>query len=142
MREMILAFAGSLSAGVLFNVKSKNLFWIGLSGMLGWMVFSRLHKTTGGIIIPTFLGAVAVGLFSESMARIIKSPATVFSVSGIFPLVPGIGAYTTVQLIVDNKLAEATSKAVETLASAAAIAMGIMLVFAVFRFASKLAEQN
>jgi len=141
MSEIVLAFAGSLCAGILFNVKKTNLIWTGLSGTLGWIAYSWLYGITGEIILPTFVGAVIVGLFSESAARILKSPVTVFSISGIFPLVPGIAAYNTVQYIVENRLADAAGKAIETLASAVAIAFGIMLVAAVFRFLRKLREK-
>lgn len=133
----MLAFIGSLCAGILFNVRRKNLIWVGLSGTAGWIAYSVLYKATGAIIVSTFVGAVAVGLFSESLARITKSPATVFSISGIFPLVPGIGAYTTVQYVVEDKLSQAAGKAIETVASAAAIAFGIMLIYAGFRIITR-----
>lgn len=134
MLDLLLAFVGSLCAGILFNVKKRNLFLTGLSGLCGWLAFSLVYGLTHEIMLPTFLGAVAVGLFSESMARVTRSPATVFSISGIFPLVPGIAAYNAVQYIVENKLTEAAGKAVETVASAGALAFGIMLITAVFRF--------
>lgn len=141
MREIILAFAGSLCAGVLFNVKRKNLLWAGLSGALGWIVYVLLRNGTG-VIVATFVGAVFVGLFSETMARLIKSPSTVFSIPGIFPLVPGIGAYTTVRYILEDRLNDAAGMAIETALSGAAIAFGIMIVFAVFRIITKPASKN
>lgn len=141
MRDIILAFFGSLCAGVLFNVKKSNLFWTGLSGVFGEIAFIWFYSITGEIILPSFAGAVAVGLYSESAARVLKSPSTVFSISGIFPLVPGVAAYNTIQLIVEDHLAEAGNKAFETIASAGAIAFGIMMITAVFRFVTKLKEQ-
>jgi uncharacterized membrane protein YjjB (DUF3815 family) len=82
--------------------------------------------------------AVAVGVYSEAAAIILKSPATIFSIPGIFPLVPGIAAYTTVQYIAENKLASAANEAITTAASAGAIAFGIMVVYAVFRYSSRI----
>lgn len=140
--QLILAFIGSLCAGILFNVRKEKLFWAGLSGALGWITYSLLHTVTGAVIIPIFLGAVVVGLYSESAARILKTPVTVFSISGIFPLVPGITAYTAMQYLVENRLEEAAGKIVETLASAFAIAFGLMLITAIFRFSSRLREQK
>lgn len=142
MLQIVMAFTASLCAGILFNVRRKNLFWTGLSGALGWMAYSWLHRILGTVIFPTFIGAVVVGLYSESAARLLRSPATVFSISGIFPLVPGMIAYTAVQYLVENKLPEAAGKTVETLASAFAIAFGLMLITAVFRFASRLRERK
>lgn len=136
MRKLLLAFIVGLCPGIVFNVSKRNLLWIGFSGTLGWLVFSWVSNNAGGVIQATFWGAVAVGLYSEIMARIVKSPATVFSVSGIFPLVPGIPAYNTVQYLVENKVIDAAGKGLETIASAGAIAFGILLMSSLFRLPS------
>lgn len=141
MGNLVLAFIGSMCSGILLNVKRNNLIWVAVSGTLGYLVFSLVNNAKGQIILATFAGAVAVGFYSEIMARLLKSPSTVFSVIGIFPLVPGIAAYNTVQLLVENKLTEAAGKGLETIASAGAIAFGIMLMTALFRFATKFNER-
>ncbi len=138
MRELILAFFGSLCPAILFNVKKERFFWVGLSGAIGWAAFTGLGVITGQVVLPTFVGALFVGLYSETMARIIKTPALVFSVSGIFPLVPGLGAYQTVRFMVDGKLPDAASKGIETVASAGAIALGIMFMSALFKVVKRL----
>ena len=137
MVEFLLAFAGSFCAGLLFNVKGRSLFWVGLSGMAGWVVYISASKVSGQAVFSIFAGAIAVGLFSESMARILKIPATVFSIPGIFPLVPGIAAYETIQYLLSDKVQEAGGKMAETLAGAGAIAFGILLVTALFKVTSR-----
>ncbi len=139
---VVWAFIGSLCAGMLFNVSRKNLFWSGLAGTLGWLIFAGVYEVIPNKVLATFFGAAGVGVFSELMARVLKSPATVFSVPGVFTIVPGIAAYQTVQYVVDNKLGEAAVRAVETMASAGAIAFGILLVTSVFRFAARLKEKR
>ncbi|MDP4094893.1 MAG: threonine/serine exporter family protein [Bacillota bacterium] len=138
MKELIFSFVGSFSAGIIFNVAAKKLIWIGFSGAIGWIVYSLLYSSAGSLIFSTFAGAIAVGIYSESMARLVKSPSTIFSIPGIFPLVPGITAYTTVQYMVENNLSGAASKAVETAASAGAIAFGIMIIYGLFRLVHKI----
>lgn len=134
MGELALAFAGSFCAGLLFNVRGGKLFWTGLSGMLGWAVYSWLYASTGHSIAAIFAGAVLVGVYSESAARLLKSPSTIFSIPGIFPIVPGIAAYQSIQYLAENKLPQAGATVVETLAGAGAIAFGILLVTAIFRY--------
>jgi len=138
---VVWAFIGSLCAGMLFNISKKNLFWSGLAGTLGWLMFAGVYEVIPNKVLATFFGAAGVGVFSELMARIRKSPATVFSVPGIFAIVPGIAAYQTVQYVVDNQMEKAAISAVETMASAGAIAFGILLVTSVFRFAARLKEK-
>lgn len=137
MQAFILAFLGSVSAGLIFNVKGFKLFFTGLSGVAGWMVYTSLLYFSGHSIMSIFAGAIAVGIYSESAARFLKTPSTVFSIPGIFPIVPGIAAYETIQLISANDLFNAGGKMVETMAGAGAIAFGILLVTAAFRFVSK-----
>jgi uncharacterized membrane protein YjjB (DUF3815 family) len=137
MKELLLAFAGSFCAGLLFNVRGKRLVWTGLSGTSGWMVYILVLSMNGRVILSIFAGAVAVGIFSETAARVVKAPSTIFSIPGIFPIVPGIAAYESIQFLVENKLPEAGGKIVETLSGAGAIAFGILMVTALFRLLSK-----
>jgi uncharacterized membrane protein YjjB (DUF3815 family) len=137
MKELLLAFTGSFCAALLFNVKGKRLFWSGISGIAGWMVYIWILSLTGQSILSIFAGAVAVGIISESSARLVKAPSTIFSIPGIFPIVPGIAAYESIQYLAENKLPEAGGKIVETLAGAGAIAFGILLVTALFRLFTK-----
>lgn len=141
MRELVLAFFGSLCPAMLFNVNKNRFFWVGLSGALGWIAYVWLNALTHQVILSTFAGALFVGLYSETMARIVKTPALVFSVSGIFPLVPGIGAYYTAQHIVANDLQAAASKGIETVASAGAIALGIMFMSAFFKVITRIKQR-
>ncbi len=137
MQTSILAFIGSFCAGILFNVKSFKLFFAGLSGLSGWLVYLLILYLSNHTIIAIFAGAIAVGIFSETAARVLKTPSTIFSIPGIFPLVPGIAAYESIRLLSSNDLYSAGGKLVETLAGAGAIAFGILLVTAMFRFFAK-----
>lgn len=133
IRDMVLAFIGSLCPAVLFNAERKKFFWVGLSGAIGWVVFKWMDNLTGRVILSTFAGALAVGIYSEIMARLLKSPSTVFSILGVFPLVPGLGAYNTAKFIVEGNLTQASASGIETIGSAGAIAIGIMVISAAFR---------
>lgn len=90
--------------------------------------------------MASFVGAFIVGIYSEIMARSLKTPAVQFSIPGIFPLVPGITAYTTVRYIVEQNSSKAYLKGMETIAVGGAIAFGIMMSSATFRFISNVME--
>jgi len=133
MEEIVLAFIASVCPGIMYNVTRRNLLWVGISGMLGWITYAWILEVTGNVVFSSFLGAIIVGLYSESVARILKAPAMVFSIPGIFPLVPGIAIYNSTQYISENKLLEAANTGIQAIACSAAIAFGILLVSAVFR---------
>jgi uncharacterized membrane protein YjjB (DUF3815 family) len=81
-----------------------------------------------------FVAALVISLISEILAKILKTPSTVFYIPSLFPIVPGISAYYTVLYIIDNKIIEATYQGLETLGSAGAIAFGILLISTIFRY--------
>ncbi len=133
MGEIILAFIASICPGIMYNVTRRNLLWVGLSGMLGWITYAGMLESTENVIFSSFFGAIVVGLYSESVARLRKAPAMVFSIPGIFPLVPGIAIYNSTQYIAENNLLESANTGIQAIASAAAIACGILLTSAIFR---------
>lgn len=142
MADFLLAFLGSFCGGIIFNIQRKNLIWAGICGGLSWITFLFTYQHTRGIVFSTFVGAVVVGLYSETMARVLKTPAFVFSIPGIFPLVPGAGAYFTVLYLVENDYSKAGIKAIETAAIAGAIAFGILFTTTLFQFVMKIKEKS
>jgi len=142
IRTVLLAFIGSVTSGLLFNIKGRKLIFAGVSGLVGSAVYTLLNQFTEYSIFSIFIGAIAVGLYSETAARLLKSPSTVFSIPGILPLVPGITAYEMAQFIMNNEPDAATGKLIETVEGAGAIAFGIMIVTAVFRFISRVKKMK
>ena len=141
MGEIFLAYIASLCTGIMYNER-KNLLCVGLSGMIGWITYAWMLESSGNVIFSSFLGAVLVGLYSESVARLRKAPAMVFSIPGIFPLVPGIAIYNSTQYIAENNLLEAANTVIEAISCAGAIACGILMTSAVFRIVKKRRTQK
>lgn len=134
LMSFLLAFAGTMIPAIVLHVERKLLPWAGLCGGLGYVVSVM---ATPGFGIPgylqVFLGAVVVALLSEILARRLKTPALTFCIPAIFPLVPGIGAYQTMQLTVSQQWQKAAASGVSTAAATFSIAFGLMLVSAFFR---------
>lgn len=137
MREFVLAFVGSYGPAILFNIERKNLIWAGLCGATGWAAYKSILTLSGSGIFAVFGAALVISLISEVMAKILKTPSTVFYIPSLFPIVPGISAYQTVLYIIDKKIMEATYKGLETLGSAGAIAFGILLISTIFRYINR-----
>ncbi|MCX7773855.1 MAG: threonine/serine exporter family protein [Clostridia bacterium] len=138
IKYFILAFVGSIAPAMVINIEKRILLWAGLGGALGFCIALALHPDSLSLsVTQTFVGTVVVGIYSELMAKYLKAPSTVFCVPGIFPLVPGVTAYQTVQSLVENKTQQATIYALNTVFKAFTIAFGIMIVTALFRFVRK-----
>lgn len=136
MEFLLLGFLGSIASGLNFNVKGYKLIFTGLSGVTGLLAFTIAMRLTNHSIISTFIGALLVGFYSETAARLLRSPSTVFSIPGILPLVPGTTAYEAVRYLTNGDLNNASGKIVAVINGAGAIAFGILLVTAIFRFLS------
>ena len=137
----LLAFLASYLPAILFNIERKNLFWAGLAGAFGWIGYANILAASGRPALAVFCGAAIVTIYGEIMARILKTPASVFFLTGIYPLVPGINAFYIVQYAIEGKINETFYSIIDTITLAGAIAFGIMLVSTSFQFGTKLKER-
>lgn len=138
IKQIVLAFFGSLFFAVLFNIDRKKLILAGLCGSIGWAVYLLIFKLTGSPTMSSFTGSFIVGIYSELMAKRYKAPAPQFSIPGIFPLVPGLTAINAVRHLVEKSNAEALSATLLTISVGGAIGFGIMLSTTTFRLLFKI----
>ena len=122
------AFLSSIGFGILFNIRGKNLIIASLGGALGWFTYLSSGSLQSSEIFSLFLASMVVSIYSEIMARVYKSPVTIFILCGIIPLVPGGGMYFATLEAVKGNLSLAMSKGIQTLFSAGSIAIGIVFV--------------
>ena len=142
-KYFVLAFIGSIAPAVVINIERRLLLWAGLGGALGFCVALSFNPFSLSLSVSQiFIGTIVVGLYSELMAKHLKKPSTVFVIPGIFPLVPGVTAYQTMQSLVENKTQESLFFAVNTVLKAFTIAFGIMIVTAFFRFIRKVRKHT
>ena len=142
IKQIILAFFGSVFPVILFNIDRKKIIWTGFCGAAGWATYLVVYKYKYSSIAASFAGSFIVGIYSEFMARKLKTPAVQFSIPGIFPLVPGITAYNTISHMVEQKYSLAYSTSIQTIAVGGSIAFGIMLSSTTFRFMSQIIRPN
>lgn len=127
--EFFAAYAGTIAFALLFQVPKQYYGYCGLTGACGWFFYELTLLFIGSTSIATFLAAVLVVFLSRLLAVRMRCPVTVFLIAGIFPLVPGAGIYWTAYYVVTNDLNEAGTRGFLTLKIAAAIVLGILLVF-------------
>lgn len=123
----IYAFFSTIGFAVLFNIPRRQLVYAGLSGMLGWLVYTLALSQSQNPILANFFGGLAAGLSGEIFARMRKQPATLFVVPGIIPLVPGYGLYYTMSAIIVKDYQTAVSVGFEASLIAIAIASAIII---------------
>jgi uncharacterized membrane protein YjjB (DUF3815 family) len=122
------ALLSSLGFGIIFNIRGKNLFFASLGGGLAWFLYSISINYGFSMLFALFMGSLVCSVYSEVMARILKTPVTIFMICAIIPLVPGAGMYYTMFETTMGNIDKALSLGIETIGSAGAIAVATVLV--------------
>ncbi|RRD94025.1 threonine/serine exporter [Clostridiales bacterium COT073_COT-073] len=126
--QVLAAFAASYYAGILFRSSKAQLFLAGLLGAGGWAVYLFALSLSLSVFTSTFLASVFISALSVILSRIRKTPVTAFQVIAIFPIVPGIGMYNISYSVVTSDYPAAITYFFSTMQTAAAIALGILIV--------------
>lgn len=131
--QIVASFFGTLGFGFLFNIRGKKLIYSAIGGMLSWALFLVL-----GLVIPSepiryFLVSLCSTAYAEILARVLKTPATTFSIITLIPLVPGGALYHTATFAMNGDLSEFIVKLVYTAQLSLALSLGIVVMTAIFR---------
>lgn len=127
----LFSFMGTLSFAILFNIKGEKLFWAALGGGISWFFYLLLLHFNSSHLESLFFAAIIGGIFSEVMARLLKTTVTTFVICTIIPLVPGSGMYYTMLEIIQGNGNNSLSMGSETIANAGAIAVGLVFISSV-----------
>ncbi len=127
--QFVVAMVATISFGITFQVGRRHYWTCGFVGAVGWTIYIAC-TTLGGMTAPmaTLIATLPLAALSRFFAIRHKAPITVFLLTGIFPLVPGAGIYYTAYYFLRNDRALCTSKGIETLKVAVALALGIAIV--------------
>lgn len=131
--QVVSAFVGVVAVAILFQVPKKHLFLAGLTGAAGWAVELVAEHIKGNAILSAFFAALLVAVLSQIFARVSKAPVTVYLVTGILPLVPGVGMYRTVYYLLQNNREQTSFYLSYTLQIAGMIALAIFVVESFFK---------
>ena len=111
-----------------------------LTGMVSWLVYLALADWS--TISRFLLATIAAATLAELFARIYKTPATIFLIIGIIPLVPGGGIYYTMEALINNNMPQFVRNGMETAACAGTIAVGCSLVSSTARILTMLRHRR
>ena len=132
----IFCFIACFGFSILFNVHGIGALLCSLGGTISWVVYLLVLETGQGDIAAYFWSALAASVLSEIYARLRKIPAISYLVISIFPLIPGAGAYYTMNYAVQGKMGLFASQGLHTTAIAGILAVGILLGSTTFRMYS------
>lgn len=131
----LYSLAASFAFLVIFEVRDKKALIAGsIGGALGWLAYDLTQLIEGVYyLVPYFIAALVLTAYSETMARLLKKPATVFLIGALFPLVPGTGIYQSMVYFVSGKQDAFFQSLRETLAVTGTLVAGMFFVSTIIR---------
>ena len=126
--ESFLTILGCIGFGILFNIRGKKIFFASIGGGISGFFYLIFLKYTNSTVISLFIASISCSIYSEILARYLKTPVTTIVISSIIPLVPGAGMYYTMFEAIQGNISKAVELGLNTFASAGSIALGVIFV--------------
>jgi len=125
--QVLASFVGSFGFAVLYNLRGRKLCMAGISGMVSWIAY-----LVASVFAANLAAAAVATVYAETMARILKTPVTVFLITGIIPLVPGGNLYYTMNYVLAKQWHLSSLYGQKTILIAIAVAAGIMIASSIY----------
>lgn len=140
--QLIAGLIGSLCFGILFNMRGKKLFSTAFGGFMSWGLFLIISHFISSEAINYFIVASVVSLYSEIMAKVLKTPSAPLVTTSLIPLIPGSSLYYTMAYVFENDFEMGFEKAITTLKLASALALGIIVVTSISQMLLKYTKEK
>ena len=128
--QIATAFLGSLGFALLFGLRRRYVLPAAVGGMLSWAVYLLLSRFLPSAFLSCLVASACAVLYAELLAHLLRTPATVFVIPAVIPLVPGSSLYYAMSCVVQKDFAAAREYGMTTLEFSLAIAAGMSFVLA------------
>lgn len=109
---------------IVLNVQRSMLLPGGILGMAVWLIYLLLKEPTN-VIVATFIAAIIGSCVSQILSIFYKTPAVVFILAILAPLVPGYLSYRTTAFFVTGDYNKALASATLVVMLALVISIGM-----------------
>ncbi|MGL5152520.1 MAG: threonine/serine exporter family protein [Clostridium sp.] len=132
--KVFISFLSAFGFGIIFNIRGKKLIYAAIGGGLSWLFYEIGLLFNFSELNALFFSSVCFSIYCEIFARILKTPVTTLVVCALIPLVPGAGMYNTMYAAVTGDALLALEICINTIASAGALALGVVFTSTLTRF--------
>ena len=126
---------------IVLNVQRSMLLPGGILGMAVWLIYLLLKEPTN-VIVATFIAAIIGSCISQILSILYKTPAVVFILAILAPLVPGYLSYRTTAFFVTGDYNKALASATLVVMLALVISIGMASGTVILRLYSYLQKQQ
>lgn len=122
------SFVACLGFVIIFNIHGYGNMLCAVGSALTWAAYCVCTSFGMGFFACCLVGTMVSAAFAEIMARIRKYPAISYLIISVLPLIPGSSIYYTALGAMQQDMSRFVFYATETLGTAGAMAVGILLV--------------
>lgn len=128
----LTALIGSLGFALIFRLRPRYLAPASLGGLLAFAVYFICDYLGMELFLAHLLAATFGSLYSELLARVMRTPTIEFMIPCIIPLVPGSLLYDAMSHLLAEQYAESFASLMDALMTALGIAAGMVVVSVFF----------
>lgn len=124
--HVLTAVIGSIGFALIFSVDLRYVPHAALGGGICWAVYLLVFRFSDSLLAASITASFAATLFSELSARLNKTPATVFLLPSLIPLVPGGSLYYTMSSLLAEDYGACAKYALETAGVVLGVSGGVV----------------
>ena len=126
-RAVFGAFVGTVGFAMLVHVPRKAWLASGVIASLSYLVYWALTQAGLPDAMGIFVGSLFGSLAGQMCARKMKTIGTVFLMSAIVPVVPGLGLYRMMAELGRGRTAEGADFGIQAMITIAMIVLGLSM---------------
>lgn len=138
---LLSSFISTLGFAISFNNKYKHLPIVSIGGVVSCAAYLFTYIATDDIFISVMVGSMVSTIMAEILARVLKSPATVFLIPTIIPFVPGAMLFFMMYNLINGNIGLFTENFTGLGLASLGIAVGIILASVFFQIVFKLIKK-
>lgn len=140
--QVVTALLGSVGFAFFLKMKGRQAVLAGVGGAATWLIYLLCQQQIEGYFIPYFIASLFVAIYAEIMARVNRSPATIFLTAAAVPLIPGGSLYYTMAGLVNREQQLFAQSGENALTMALAIALGFVSIAILTRYITGISSQR
>ena len=129
----IASFVACIGFVIIFNIHGYGNMLCAFGSGLTWAAYCICAANGLGYFTCCLIGTMVSAIFAEAMARIRKYPAISYLIIAVLPLIPGSSIYYAALEAVKGNMSGFIHYGTETLGTAGAMAVGILMVSTAMR---------
>ena len=131
-----------LGIAVIFDVPPKKMLWAMIGSIISCVIMLIGDKYGLDPLLSNMLATAVPCVYCEIMARVLKTPTTVFMIPSLLPLVPGSRLYYTMFYLFSGEQALFLENMLVAVKICTGIAMAIIVVTGAMRWIEAAKKQR